>query len=210
MSDTTFLIALVGAILGAASLVLHVVAPRTKNTIDDALRDDIDDLRAFVRTQTSAPKRGSEAGFARMDLVFAIPAMLILAAGVWACASTLRSAATGTVAILDCEAANLNAQDLADATKLAEAEVQHWLAAGAAASTAAIKADLAPFKTDLSKCALAGALAAATSALTPSSQPGVAAQGLTDADPGQLRVSFSASARQLGWPSVRLAGGPTL
>lgn len=31
----TFWIALTAAVLSAASLVLHVVAPRTKNTIDD-------------------------------------------------------------------------------------------------------------------------------------------------------------------------------
>lgn len=31
----TFWIALAAAILSAASIVLHVVAPRTKNTIDD-------------------------------------------------------------------------------------------------------------------------------------------------------------------------------
>lgn len=38
--------------------------------------------------------------------------------------------------------------------------MQHWFAGSAAASTTAIKADLAPFKTDLSKCALALAIAA--------------------------------------------------
>ncbi len=31
----TFALALIGALLAAASLILHVVAPRTKNTIDD-------------------------------------------------------------------------------------------------------------------------------------------------------------------------------
>ena len=33
----TFAIALTGAILAAASLVLHVVAPKTKNTVDDKI-----------------------------------------------------------------------------------------------------------------------------------------------------------------------------
>ena len=31
----TFYIALAGAVLGALSLVLHVVAPKTKTTLDD-------------------------------------------------------------------------------------------------------------------------------------------------------------------------------
>ena len=56
MPDTAFILALVGAILGAASVVLHVVAPRTKNTIDDTIRDDVDKLLAFMRG--SQPKDG--------------------------------------------------------------------------------------------------------------------------------------------------------
>jgi len=32
-----FYLALAGAILGAASIVLHVVAPRTKTTLDDRI-----------------------------------------------------------------------------------------------------------------------------------------------------------------------------
>lgn len=38
----TFYIALAGAILGAASLVLHVVAPKTKWTGDDKLLKVVD------------------------------------------------------------------------------------------------------------------------------------------------------------------------
>ena len=38
----TFWIALAGAVLGAASLILHVVAPKTKTTADDKLRDLVD------------------------------------------------------------------------------------------------------------------------------------------------------------------------
>lgn len=50
MPDMTSTIAIVAAILGAASLILHVVAPRTKTTVDDRLRDDIDEVLAFVRS----------------------------------------------------------------------------------------------------------------------------------------------------------------
>lgn len=38
----TFAIALTAAILSAASLILHVVAPRTKNKIDDKAMDLVD------------------------------------------------------------------------------------------------------------------------------------------------------------------------
>lgn len=38
----TFWVALVGAVLGAASVLLHFVAPRTKTTADDKLVEVID------------------------------------------------------------------------------------------------------------------------------------------------------------------------
>lgn len=38
----TFAIALVAAVLSAASLILHVVAPRTKTKKDDWLLDKVD------------------------------------------------------------------------------------------------------------------------------------------------------------------------
>jgi hypothetical protein len=38
----TFYIALAGAILGAASVLLHFIAPRTKTTADDAVLKVVD------------------------------------------------------------------------------------------------------------------------------------------------------------------------
>jgi hypothetical protein len=66
--DTTFALALAAAVLSAASIVLHVVAPRTKTKIDDALRDDIDEVLAFIRGRnatapaTPAAIRNTQAG----------------------------------------------------------------------------------------------------------------------------------------------------
>lgn len=45
----TFYLALAGAVLGAASLVLHVVAPRTKTKVDDKLRDLVDEAIAKLK-----------------------------------------------------------------------------------------------------------------------------------------------------------------
>lgn len=47
--DWTFILAVAGVVLGGLSAVLHVIAPRTKNTVDDKIRDDIDEVLAFVR-----------------------------------------------------------------------------------------------------------------------------------------------------------------
>lgn len=41
----TFYIALAGAILGAASIILHVVAPRTANKWDDKAADLVDKVK---------------------------------------------------------------------------------------------------------------------------------------------------------------------
>lgn len=76
--DTSFLIGLIGAILGAASMLLHVIAPRTKTPVDDEWRDDIDEVLRFIRgpgAAATAPKPpGAGAGGAMM--------LLLLVAGV--------------------------------------------------------------------------------------------------------------------------------
>lgn len=53
--DWTFWIALVSAILSGMSIVLHVVAPRTKNTWDDRLRDDVDAMLSWWKTADPKP-----------------------------------------------------------------------------------------------------------------------------------------------------------
>jgi hypothetical protein len=45
----TFVLALAAAVLGAASLVLHVVAPKTKNTLDDKISKAVDDALAKIK-----------------------------------------------------------------------------------------------------------------------------------------------------------------
>jgi hypothetical protein len=65
MIDTSFLLALTGAVLGAASMVLHVVAPRTKTPIDDELRDDLDEVLAFIRGQQSPPVTAATSSLAK-------------------------------------------------------------------------------------------------------------------------------------------------
>lgn len=40
--DMTFLLALAGAVLGLASVILHKIAPKTKTTVDDKLVEVVD------------------------------------------------------------------------------------------------------------------------------------------------------------------------
>lgn len=111
--------------------------------------------------------------------------------------------AAGTVAVFDCEAAHLDAQALADAKAFASAKVQAWIAGAGTASSAAIRADLAPIKSDLGRCAIAGAVAAIGAALT--SSPGVAVSALMSEPTPEMRVQagYGAAVHDLGWPSVK-------
>jgi hypothetical protein len=220
MPDTAFLLALLAAILAAASLVLHVVAPRTKNTVDDTIRDDVDELLAFMRGQSpqnSTPPRDPQAGSVRRSLaallaVLGVP-LLVLACTV---AQARQTAATGTVAALDCELVHVDQAVLDDLRHVAEGKVQAWISGAAPANMGAlidrVKADLGVFKSDAGRCAIAGALAAATTIASPT--PGEAVQGLTVAptrpDPVAVRAAFSTAARELGLPPLKVAGGTTL
>lgn len=46
--DLTFILALAGAVLAAASLVLHVIAPKTATTLDDDIVAKIDAVLALL------------------------------------------------------------------------------------------------------------------------------------------------------------------
>lgn len=49
----TGVLGVIGGVLGIVSIILHMVAPRTKTTLDDALVEKIDQVLAFLPT---APK----------------------------------------------------------------------------------------------------------------------------------------------------------
>jgi len=47
MTMTLFL-AIAGAVLGAASMLLHVIAPLTTNTVDDSVEDVVDKVLSYL------------------------------------------------------------------------------------------------------------------------------------------------------------------
>jgi hypothetical protein len=140
-------------------------------------------------------------------------AILALVLAACAAGSTPRQVTSaGVVAALDCEAAHLDAQALADAKAFASAMVQHWISGGTAPSADTIKADLAPIKSDLGRCAITGALAAATALVAPPAPPAgtVVSALVAGPDPIRTRAAFSVSARLLGWAPIKVAGGEVL
>lgn len=163
---------------------------------------------------TPAPVK-AQAGFTRLSVM-----LMIAAAGVALCAAAgctkaqaRQTASAGAVAALDCESVHLDAKLEADLRALADAEVQHWIAGGASASTDAIEADLAPIRSDLGRCAIAAALAAATTLIAPPAPvAGTAVSALSAAgpDPAVVRDRFRIAARALGWAPVRIVGGDVL
>lgn len=143
----------------------------------------------------------------------ALVTSILVATALVACsaAQARQTAAVGVVAALDCEAAHLDAQVFADAKAFAEAKVMQWIGGVAAPDSARIRADLAPIKSDLGRCAIAAALAAATVLLKPA-DPGAAISALSSSTvaPAAVRVQFEIGARLAGWPPVQLPGGETL
>lgn len=216
--DWTFWIALVSLGLGLASHVLHYVAPRTKATWDDALRDDVDAMLSWWRNVDPKPAlaasqpRDSQAGFISRDLLlwFAVAAVVAVGGGLIATSCTAtqarQTAAVGTVAALDCEAQHLTGEALGDLVGLAERTVQGWISGTAptdiATLRARVKADLALFKTDAGRCAIAGALAALGAVV---SRPGEAVSAV-GADQTMARAAFALEARAAAWPALQVAG----
>lgn len=115
MTDPTFLLALAAAILSGASIVLHIVAPRTKNTVDDRIVAGIDEVLAILRPPTPAIVPGSPAdladqmrrGVAKFGGPAGALALVVLAIAGSSCTPAQRT--TAGHAVVDCTAANASA-----------------------------------------------------------------------------------------------------
>lgn len=97
--DPAFWLALLAAVLGASSLVLHVVAPRTKTTIDDRLRDDIDEALAFVRGQ---PKPVVVVEKATLTALLVLLVLGLAGSTQLSCAEVKPIAVKAETAVVDC------------------------------------------------------------------------------------------------------------
>lgn len=175
---------------------------------------------AVREAKISDSLRDPQAGRARLPVLITLGLLAVALCGaiviVPGCTAAQRTdarqdAANGLVAALGCEADHVDAAMLADAEALGAAKVTAWLTGVAPGDMATLRArmlvDLRPIRTDLVRCAIAGALAAATAIATP--QSGAAVQGLTSAagpDPALVRAAFASAAREVGWAPVRVAG----
>jgi hypothetical protein len=128
--------------------------------------------------------------------------------GMAACGARQR-VASGVGAFLDCEAANLPPDTLADATALASSELRH-LISGSGVVDVALKADMTPLKTDLLRCAFTGAIAALEEPTAPAAPaaPGTPSRdAFLVAKAGLARDAFLVAKAELGWGTVKPIGG---
>ncbi len=118
------------------------------------------------------------------------------------CASARQRGAAGVGAFLSCTAADFPPSTLADATGLATSALMRWISGSGKVDTAGVKADMAPLKSDLLRCAWAGAVAALTAPRQPAA-PGAPANSPLEVDAATLRMTFEGVAARLGWPAMR-------
>lgn len=119
------------------------------------------------------------------------------------CAEVKPRTANAIGAFIDCQAPNL-VPLLPDAVGLAKAAVMRWISGSGTVDAAGLKADAAPLKSDLGKCAWDAAIAAlATPAQKPA--PGAPAAAGLEIDGPALRARWAATRAELGWaPAVGL------
>lgn len=128
-------------------------------------------------------------------------------------AQVRQDAAAGLVAAFHCEASGIDPAALADAQGFAEARIQGWISGTAPSDLTALKSrilgDIKPVRSDLGRCAIAGALAVIAAVAAPT--PGVAVSALTAGpDPALVRAAFAGAAREAGWPPLQLPGGAVI
>jgi len=127
----------------------------------------------------------------------------VLAIGALCSCATAKSAtAAGTNAFIDCEAAHFDSKLWNDARLVSESYVNRWIANGPAVDVEAIKADLAPVKTDLMRCAIAAAVAFGAKAVSAMLRESLV-------QPVDLQTAFQSASRSAGWPEVRVSPPPS-
>lgn len=220
MNETVLaVLAIIAAVLSAASMALHLIAPRTKTTVDDALRDKIDELLALVRgvvpappsvTVTNvtnpAPAQGPSSNALGNALVallaIGLAGSVVLAPG---CATARPRATAGTNALLDCTAPDRAALVDSLGVALRGYALKYISGDKQTVDLDKLKADARKLKGEvIGSCGLVAALAALA---TP---PPAAARSLlapTGPDPSEWAAALAVVRVELGVGAVRAAGG---
>lgn len=112
--------------------------------------------------------------------------------------STERRAAAGVTAFLDCEGSHVDPAMLADAKVLATSAASKWVSGSGKIDAAGLKADAAPLKTDLLRCAFDAAMAALATPVP--ATPGAPASSAMAVDARQVLATWTQVRGELAWP----------
>jgi hypothetical protein len=197
--------------LRGLAMAVRAFSKLTKTTADDHIADDLEAADAklveglnILRGMRLSPTPPSVTPLAMLAvLLLGVGSM-----GLSSCATVREQGAAGVAAFLDCEAADIPPTMLHDATDLATAAVRNAIAGDGSIDASQLKADAAVLKSDLGKCALAGAIAALATPVPVT--PGGPAAAPLEVNGKALRGAFAKARSELGWAPVRLAGGETL
>jgi hypothetical protein len=215
------IIALILGALGAASGLLHFIAPRTPNKVDDALSAKVDELLALFKliplpvaaqaapstvVNVAAPvsePRSADGKFGAGTTMIALFLLGMVATQPACSGTTGQRAANGTGAFLDCQSPNIDLGLLTEAKGVTKSALMKWFSGAGHVDTAGLKSEAAPLKSDLMRCAFDAAVAAW---MTPAKPSAIMAAGL-EVDADELRAAYAQTRVELGWPVMKAAGG---
>lgn len=221
-------IAVIGALLGGLALLIAgghaiaaLIAPRTKNTVDDKVRDVLAEVLAVIRglpipvPTTSRPAVPSTVNVLNVEVdpptnprsggggaVLLLALVLGVASLTSACSGTAGArGANAAGAFIDCQSPDLDAALLAEAIGVSKSALMKWISGSGDVDPSGLKAEAAPLKSNLMRCAFEAAIAAvATPAVK---QPGAAMAAGLEVDGAALRARYAQVKVELGWPEIR-------
>lgn len=121
-----------------------------------------------------------------------------------ACSGWRGRTAAGAAAFLNCESEHVDPGLLSEAKLVTKSAIEKWISGDGHVDATGLRAEAAPLKSDLMRCAFDAAVAALT--YVPSPVPGAPASAPLEVDAAQLRATWAAERARLGWAPAKGGG----
>ncbi len=151
-------------------------------------------------TSGPAPAPSSLARSAASQVSLLVVAALAIGAAALApaCATLRPAGAAGVGTFMDCEGKHIDAGLLAEAKALSKSAVQRWMTGDGHIDATGLRAEAAPLRSDLMRCAFDAAIAALTVVIAPRTDTPALAAPL-EVDVAELRTTWAEVRVELGW-----------